>query len=77
MIMTGTVTQYINKGMVWLRWQHTHIQPYIEPQNGVVAWCVWDVAEASSNESRLMQEWFNVVHEKNALVRYESELLVQ
>lgn len=34
-------------------------------------------ADASKRESDLMQEWFNMVHEKNVLVRYESELMVQ
>ena len=35
------------------------------------------VSDASKRESDLMQEWFNMVHEKNVLVRYESELMVQ
>jgi hypothetical protein len=34
-------------------------------------------AAAPTDETHLMQEWFNVVHEKNVLVRYESELMVQ
>ncbi|XP_038074486.1 F-actin-monooxygenase MICAL3-like isoform X2 [Patiria miniata] len=29
------------------------------------------------DENTLMQQWFNLVNEKNALVRYESELMVQ
>eukprot|EP00106_Octopus_bimaculoides_P005041 XP_014772483.1 PREDICTED: protein-methionine sulfoxide oxidase MICAL3-like isoform X3 [Octopus bimaculoides] len=33
--------------------------------------------EAGRNEGELMQEWFNLVHEKNVLLRYESELMVQ
>ena len=33
--------------------------------------------EANRNEADLMQEWFSVVHEKNVLVKYESELMVQ
>ena len=33
--------------------------------------------EAGRSEADLMQDWFNVVHEKNVLVRYESELMVQ
>ena len=33
--------------------------------------------DAKRDESELMQEWFNIVHEKNVLVRYESELMVQ
>ncbi|XP_052087174.1 protein-methionine sulfoxide oxidase mical3b-like isoform X3 [Mytilus californianus] len=32
--------------------------------------------ESGRVESELMQEWFNLVYEKNALVRYESELMV-
>ena len=28
------------------------------------------------DESALMQEWFQLVHEKNALSRYEQELMV-
>ena len=40
------------------------------------ACCVVSV-DAAKNESELMQEWFNMVHEKNVLVRYESELMVQ
>ena len=34
-------------------------------------------AEADVDENQLMGEWFNLVHEKNALVRYESELMVR
>nr|KAG5694857.1 hypothetical protein BaRGS_028785 [Batillaria attramentaria] len=33
--------------------------------------------EADVDENQLMGEWFNLVHEKNALVRYESELMVR
>ncbi len=33
--------------------------------------------DAQRSEADLMQDWFNVVHEKNVLVRYESELMVQ
>ena len=33
--------------------------------------------EAGKSETELMQEWFNLVHEKNVLVRYESELMVR
>ena len=36
-----------------------------------------DGADATKDESELMQEWFHMVHEKNVLVRYESELMVQ
>lgn len=32
--------------------------------------------DAEKPEAELMQEWFNLVYEKNALVRYESELMV-
>ncbi|KAK2163917.1 hypothetical protein LSH36_72g05017 [Paralvinella palmiformis] len=32
--------------------------------------------DAGKDESELMQQWFNIVHEKNMLVRYESELMV-
>ncbi|KAL4232988.1 [F-actin]-monooxygenase mical3 [Mactra antiquata] len=32
--------------------------------------------EGSRAETELMQEWFNLVHDKNALVRLESELMV-
>ena len=35
------------------------------------------ITDAKKAESDLMQEWFNMVHEKNVLVRYESELMVQ
>ena len=38
---------------------------------------VYVSVDAAKNESELMQEWFNMVHEKNVLVRYESELMVQ
>ena len=34
-------------------------------------------SDAEKDESVLMQDWFNIVHEKNMLVRYESELMVQ
>lgn len=33
--------------------------------------------ESERTETELMQEWFNLVHEKNALVRLESELMVR
>ena len=33
--------------------------------------------DAGRSETDLMQEWFNLVHEKNALVRLESELMVR
>ncbi|XP_078340922.1 uncharacterized protein LOC111104401 isoform X4 [Crassostrea virginica] len=32
--------------------------------------------DAGKEEAELMQEWFTLVYEKNALVRYESELMV-
>ncbi|XP_060606794.1 F-actin-monooxygenase MICAL3-like [Ruditapes philippinarum] len=32
--------------------------------------------EGGRSETELMQEWFNLVHDKNALVRLESELMV-
>ncbi|KAK3096429.1 hypothetical protein FSP39_000031 [Pinctada imbricata] len=32
--------------------------------------------DAGREEAELMQEWFQLVYEKNALVRYESELMV-
>ncbi|XP_033740266.1 protein-methionine sulfoxide oxidase mical3b-like isoform X3 [Pecten maximus] len=35
-----------------------------------------DGPDAEREEKELMQEWFNLVYEKNALVRYESELMV-
>jgi len=34
-------------------------------------------SESGRDEAQLMQEWFNLVYEKNALVRYESELMVK
>lgn len=33
--------------------------------------------ESGRSETELMQEWFNLVHDKNALVRLESELMVR
>ncbi|XP_071113643.1 LOW QUALITY PROTEIN: F-actin-monooxygenase MICAL3-like [Haliotis cracherodii] len=33
--------------------------------------------DADKEEAGLMQEWFNLVHDKNSLVRYESELMVR
>ena len=33
--------------------------------------------DAGKEEAELMQEWFTLVYEKNALVRYESELMVK
>ncbi|XP_067675060.1 F-actin-monooxygenase MICAL3-like isoform X3 [Haliotis asinina] len=33
--------------------------------------------DADKDEAGLMQEWFNLVHDKNSLVRYESELMVR
>lgn len=35
------------------------------------------VEELSRPESEIMSDWFNVVHEKNVLVRYEAELMVR
>ena len=29
------------------------------------------------DETELMQQWFDVVHEKNVLAGYESELVIQ
>lgn len=40
-------------------------------------WCCFVNVDAKRDENELMQEWFNIVHEKNVLVRYESELMVQ
>ncbi|KAL5010476.1 hypothetical protein ScPMuIL_012781 [Solemya velum] len=33
--------------------------------------------DARKEECELMQEWFNLVHQKNSLVRYESEVMVK
>jgi len=34
-------------------------------------------ASQSGSEAELMQQWFDVVHEKNVLAGYESELVIQ
>ncbi len=39
--------------------------------------CCLPLTDASRDEAELMQDWFNIVHEKNALVRQESDLMVQ
>ena len=35
------------------------------------------LSSSQFDESELMQQWFDVVHEKNVLAGYESELVIQ
>ena len=53
------------------------LSPVIYYIGGFVLIARWGFADASRDEAELMQEWFNIVHEKNVLVRYDSELMVQ
>jgi len=34
-------------------------------------------SSSQADEAELMQQWFDVVHEKNVLAGYESELVIQ
>jgi len=34
-------------------------------------------SEHSRDETNLVQQWFDIVYERNVLMRYESELMVQ
>ncbi|ESP04613.1 hypothetical protein LOTGIDRAFT_170583 [Lottia gigantea] len=36
-----------------------------------------DLRESGKDDADLMQEWFNLVHEKNTIVRFESSLMIQ
>ncbi|XP_034982855.2 F-actin-monooxygenase MICAL3 isoform X17 [Zootoca vivipara] len=46
--------------------------------NNLVMKCVWQDRKGmgKKDDPKLMQEWFKLVQEKNALVRYESELMI-
>lgn len=41
------------------------------------AFCCLFLGEETAGEQDLMAQWFSLVNEKNALVRFESELMAQ
>lgn len=38
--------------------------------------CLLSAGMGKKDDPKLMQEWFRLVQEKNAMVRYESELMI-
>nr|XP_054589637.1 protein-methionine sulfoxide oxidase mical3a isoform X11 [Nothobranchius furzeri] len=55
------------------------VEPFVEmPRRRPLSFCPCCSSEGmgKKDDPKLMQEWFKLVQEKNALVRYESELMI-
>ncbi|XP_070406559.1 protein-methionine sulfoxide oxidase mical3a isoform X5 [Nothobranchius furzeri] len=58
---------------------HLGVEPFVEmPRRRPLSFCPCCSSEGmgKKDDPKLMQEWFKLVQEKNALVRYESELMI-
>ncbi|XP_054864891.1 protein-methionine sulfoxide oxidase mical3a isoform X27 [Amphiprion ocellaris] len=58
---------------------HLGVEPFVEmPRRRPLSFCPCCSPEGmgKKDDPKLMQEWFKLVQEKNALVRYESELMI-
>ncbi|XP_056621876.1 protein-methionine sulfoxide oxidase mical3a isoform X1 [Triplophysa dalaica] len=58
---------------------HLGVEPYVRtPRRRALYLCPCCAPEGmgKKDDPKLMQEWFKLVQEKNALVRYESELMI-
>ncbi|XP_029614759.1 protein-methionine sulfoxide oxidase mical3a isoform X16 [Salmo trutta] len=58
---------------------HLGVEPFVgTPRRRPISFCPCCSSEGmgKKDDPKLMQEWFKLVQEKNALVRYESELMI-
>ena len=67
-------------GLAWARQAALRICPRVTVLGGRQQLCgltrPLSAGMGKKDDPRLMQEWFKLVQEKNAMVRYESELMI-
>lgn len=67
-------------GLAWAQQAALRICPRVTVLGG--RWrhcgltCPLSAGMGKKDDPKLMQEWFKLVQEKNAMVRYESELMI-